>query len=83
MVTNDSTPVPQPIDNRNRRALTCVRDVIFVGDTDHENARVAHGLRIVVKRLRDEIHDIVGHLGIDVVGQLDEARDNALSRLSN
>ena len=43
VIGDDGAAKTQPVDDRDRRALARIRDVILVRDTDDENARIAHG----------------------------------------
>ena len=40
MVADEGAAVTQAIDNRDRRALACVRNIVLICDTDDEHARI-------------------------------------------
>ena len=56
------------------RRFAVVVHVGFVGEAEDQDATALEGAAAVVERLGDAMHDVFGHGGVDLAGQLDEAR---------
>ena len=65
--------VEQPHDVERRR-LAHVVDVALVGDARDQDLRSVDRLALRIERLADLVDDVVRHAGVDVAGELDEAR---------
>ena len=62
----------QPLDDRQRRRLPPVRRPGLVAEPEDEDPAVAHRQPVAVEQHHDPRHDVVGHVLVDVVRQLDE-----------
>ena len=58
--------------------LSDVADIPLVGDPEYVNARAAQALVVVVQGVRNEINHKCRHLIVDLAGQVDEARLEAV-----
>ena len=63
----------QPARHRQARRGAGVGGVALVGEPEQQHLRAPHGLAHAVQRVHQAAHHVVGHGGVDVVGELDEA----------
>jgi len=63
----------EPREHVARRGLPVVGDVGLVGDTDAQHAGTLHRASVRVELLDDPRDDVVGHVDVDVLGEVDEA----------
>ena len=72
----------QDLQKLHRRRLADVVDVLLVGHAEEKNLRVLDRLAALVERVDDLADDPVGHVGVDLAGEFDEPRvDAVLARL--
>src|ERR1700730_18433531 len=62
----------QPPGDVRGRGFPLVLDVRLVGHAQEQHRRAIQRLRVLVEKLRGPGHDIGGHPGVDLLGQLDE-----------
>ena len=71
--------VPQQLDHLQRRRFARIRDVWLVRHAEHEDLRsLERPLSPVVQGLRDQRAAVVGHVLVDLAGELDELRVEAV-----
>ena len=62
----------QPVGNVHRRALTPVAGALLVGQAEQQHPAAVDRLALAVQHRRHPVVHVVGHVLVDVVGQLDE-----------
>src|SRR5579872_2006746 len=63
----------EKVDNPSRRRFSSVRGVLLVGEAQQEDRRAADRLTEAVEALRDPLDHMIGHVLVDVVGEINEA----------
>src|SRR5271165_2974717 len=63
----------QQFDNGERRRLAQIVDIFFVRHTQHQHAGAIHRLLVAVQRAGHGRQNVVGHVVVNLSGQLDEA----------
>ena len=61
VIADFTTFAAQPIDDRQRRTLAHVVDVLFIRDAKEQHARTLHRFAIVVQAVRYELHHVFRH----------------------
>ena len=74
VVTEGRPALLEQIQEDVARGLAVVVHVGLVGQAEDEDLAALDRLAVVVERLRDAVHDMLRHGGIDFARQLDEAR---------
>src|SRR5205814_10030093 len=64
----------QAIDDRKRRALAHVVDVLLISHAQQQHARAFHRFPIVVQAVRNKLDHMLRHARIDFFGQTNETR---------
>src|SRR5262249_48095880 len=78
VVTQHRAPIHEQFHQLKRWAFARIIDVLLVRDAEDQNLAAANRPSGVVERLGHSIDDIERHAGVDLAGQLDEPRDQAM-----
>src|SRR5712692_6276621 len=82
MVGDHGTQLEKRIDDLERRALARIVDVFLIGQAKHQDLAVLDCLAAVVQGELELLDDVSRHFLVDLAGELDELRSDAvLSRL--
>ncbi len=82
MVADVGSQFQEIVNHLERRALPRVIDVLLVGEPEDEDLGALHRPPAIVQRLLQLSDHVLGHPDVDLTGQLDELRRNAvLARL--
>lgn len=66
------TQPQQPVDDADGGRLAGVAGVGLVGQAEHQHPGAGQGTAALVERGQQPLHDVGGHVVVDVVGELDE-----------
>src|SRR5262249_16345256 len=73
MVADVRTLGPQQLNDRERRGLTKIIDILLIGDAENQHARTVYRLVSVVHTGGHSLQDMTRHGAVDLAGEFDES----------